>query len=46
MSDIKPYKIAIPDSALQRLKQKLELTDFPEAVIPEAQDSWLYGAPL
>ncbi|KAH6985467.1 Alpha/Beta hydrolase protein [Ilyonectria destructans] len=44
MANIKPFKIAIPDAALAKLKQKLELTRFPEGEIEEA--GWEYGVPL
>lgn len=43
MPEIRPYTISIPDEKLQRLKQKLELTDFPKHEI-EGQ-GWKYGAP-
>jgi hypothetical protein len=43
MSDIKPHKIEVPEEAIQRLKQKLELVDFPE----ELEDAdWIYGSPM
>jgi hypothetical protein len=41
---VTPYKIHIPDAKLQRLKQKLELTDFPQHEIEDA--GWKYGTPL
>ncbi|KAG4433285.1 hypothetical protein IFR05_011230 [Cadophora sp. M221] len=44
MAEIKPFKINIPDASLAQLKQKLELTRFPEGEIEEA--GWDYGAPL
>lgn len=44
MASIKPFKIAVPDSDIQRLKQKLSAATFPEDV--EYSDSWDYGAPL
>jgi hypothetical protein len=44
MPQITPYKIHIPDSKLQRLQQKLELTDFPQHEIEDA--GWKYGTPL
>lgn len=44
MANIKPFKIAVPDSDIERLKTKLSLTTFPQVV--EMSDSWSYGAPL
>lgn len=43
MSSITPYKIAVSDEKLQRLRQKLEHTTFPD----ELDDSgWDMGVPL
>ncbi|KAM0081974.1 hypothetical protein ACKRZS_005851 [Fusarium odoratissimum] len=42
MSTIKPYQINIPDSKIERLKQKLALTDFPA----DNSQSWERGAPV
>lgn len=44
MSSITPFKIAVPDDKIKRLKQKLALTDFPD----EAADAepWSHGSPL
>ena len=39
-----PFNIAIPDSKITRLKQKLSLSDFPSEV--ETVDSWARGSPL
>lgn len=44
MSPIKPFKISVPDSAIKRLKDKLELTDWPDEV--DFSNDWNYGAPL
>lgn len=44
MSPITPFKIAIPDERLHRLKQKLALTDFPDEVA--ADNPWSRGVPL
>jgi len=44
MAEIKPYKISIPNAKIQRLKQKLDLTDFPKYEIEGS--GWKYGAPL
>jgi hypothetical protein len=41
---ITPYKIHVTDAKLQRLKQKLELTDFPQHEIEDA--GWKYGTPV
>ena len=38
------YKINVPDSAIEQLRQKLDLAVFPDEV--EAADQWPYGAPL
>lgn len=43
MSQIAPYKIEVPEERLVKLKQKLQLVDFPEE-LEDAQ--WTYGAPL
>src|SRR5271163_2754429 len=43
MAQISPYKIAVPQAKLDRLKQKLALADFPD----ELEDAgWDYGVPL
>jgi Epoxide hydrolase N terminus len=42
-SSIEPYEIAVPDSSLERLKQKLALTDLPNEI--EGSGS-KYGVPL
>jgi hypothetical protein len=44
MSSPTPFKIAISDEKLNRLKQKLALTDFPDQVATD--DAWSRGAPL
>lgn len=44
MSSIQPFKISIPTKDLDRLKQKLRLTDFPTEV--EDAEPWSRGAPL
>lgn len=43
-SSIQPFHISVPDSDIERLKQKLSLTTFPQDV--DFSDSWDYGAPL
>jgi hypothetical protein len=43
MASIKPYKIAIPDATLDKLKLKLSITDFPEELENVGTS---YGAPL
>jgi hypothetical protein len=45
MSSITPYKISVSDEKINRLKQKLALTDFPDE-IADTTDSWARGAPL
>jgi hypothetical protein len=43
MADIKPYKISVPDSALETLQAKLKLATFPE----DLDDAgWTFGSPL
>ncbi|KAF8846591.1 alpha/beta-hydrolase [Acephala macrosclerotiorum] len=43
MSQITPYRIEVPEERLVKLKQKLQLVDFPE----ELEDAeWTYGSPL
>lgn len=44
MSSIKPFQISVSDSDIDRLKQKLSLTTFPQDV--DFSNSWDYGAPL
>lgn len=44
MASIKPFKISVPDSDLERLRNKLSDTAFPQDV--DFSDSWDYGAPL
>ena len=44
MAEIKPFKIAVPDDKINRLKQKLALTDFPDEVSDE--QPWIRGPPL
>src|SRR5690606_20049963 len=41
--NIKPFKIAIPDSAVEDLKDRLDRTRWPEEV---NDDDWSYGARL
>lgn len=43
MSDVTPFTIAVPQSALDELNQRLDLTRWPEK---EAVDDWTQGAPL
>ncbi|KJZ73397.1 hypothetical protein HIM_07191 [Hirsutella minnesotensis 3608] len=40
---IEPFRIEVPDSAIQRLKDKLSLSTFPDEV--DFSDDWNYGAP-
>lgn len=44
MASITPFKIAIPDDKIKRLKQKLALTDFPGDI--DSADPWARGSPL
>lgn len=43
MSIIKPYEISIPEERLDKLKQKLSLTELPDELDGA---EWDYGAPL
>jgi pimeloyl-ACP methyl ester carboxylesterase len=43
MSEIKPFTVAIPQSALDDLNARLDMTRWPEK---EAVDDWTQGAPL
>ena len=43
MTQISPYKIAVPQAKLDRLKQKLALADFPDEL---EEAGWDYGVPL
>jgi pimeloyl-ACP methyl ester carboxylesterase len=45
MSHIIPFKIAIPNDKIHRLKQKLALTDFPDEIV-DTHDPWSRGSPL
>lgn len=44
MANIKPFKIAVPDGDIEKLKTKLSLATFPQDV--DMSDSWSYGTPL
>lgn len=44
MASVKNFRIDVPAANIDRLKQKLSLTTFPQDV--EFSDSWDYGAPL
>ncbi|KAH8674155.1 Alpha/Beta hydrolase protein [Xylariales sp. PMI_506] len=47
MSSITPFKINVPEERLQRLQQKLALTDFPDEITNlEPDELWSRGAPL
>ncbi|XXG96641.1 pre-mRNA-splicing factor cwc22 [Hypoxylon texense] len=41
---VQPYKIAVSDAALERLRAKLALATFPKET--DFSDDWRYGAPL
>lgn len=43
-SQIQPYQIAVPDSALKSLQAKLDASTFPEEV--DFSDDWKYGTVL
>jgi pimeloyl-ACP methyl ester carboxylesterase len=44
MAEIKPFKIAVPDGEIDKLKTKLSLATFPQDV--DMSESWSYGTPL
>jgi pimeloyl-ACP methyl ester carboxylesterase len=44
MSSIAPFKIAVPDDKIKRLKQKLALSDFPSEL--SDAEPWSQGTPL
>jgi pimeloyl-ACP methyl ester carboxylesterase len=44
MSSITPFRIAIPDAKIERLRQKLALTDFPE--FHDDEEPWSLGPPV
>jgi hypothetical protein len=44
MADIKPFKIAVPDESINKLKQKLALTTWSDEV--EDEEPWVRGPPL
>ena len=47
MSSFTPFKINISDERLERLKQKLVLTDFPEEIKDlDSDETWSRGTPL
>lgn len=43
MSNIRPFRIAIPDSRLERLRAKLALTDFPSELETDISNPWSRG---
>lgn len=43
MSSVKPFKISVPDSQLEILRKKLEVTTFPDEL---DESKWDLGAPL
>ncbi|KAK6537132.1 hypothetical protein TWF694_011330 [Orbilia ellipsospora] len=45
MDDIKPFTVDIPKEKLDLLKKKLDLTSFPDEILPEPND-WSQGPPL
>lgn len=44
MASVHPFTISVPDSDIDRLKEKLSAASFPQEV--EYSDSWDYGTPL
>lgn len=45
-SEITPFKISVPDSKIDRLKQKLAVFDLPKEIPPEYEEPWTRGPPL
>ncbi|KAJ9610801.1 hypothetical protein H2200_005578 [Cladophialophora chaetospira] len=45
-SDIQPYKISVPDSKVDRLKQKLDLYDLPTELSVSESPPWERGPPI
>ena len=45
MSVEEPFRISVPQAALDELYQKLALTKLPSTA-PESNDEWDYGVPL
>ena len=43
--DVRPFKIAIEESRLQRLQMKLDLTDLPKELESDATAKWSRGPP-
>ncbi|KAK5993058.1 Putative epoxide hydrolase [Cladobotryum mycophilum] len=43
-AEIRPFKVEVPDATIQRLKDKLALTTWPDEV--GFSDDWNFGAPL
>ena len=46
MAQIRPFRIDIPDSRLQRLHSKLALTDFPSELESDVTAPWSRGPPV
>ena len=44
MSSPEPYKIHVADASIEKLKRRLEDTDYPDEL--DTEDQWRYGAPL
>lgn len=41
-----PYKVSVPDVALQELQERLALAKFPSQLESSDQDSWDFGVPV
>lgn len=44
-SDIRPFRIAVAEIRLERLKKKLELTDLPSELETDTSNEWMRGPP-
>ena len=44
MSAVEPYTIAVADDSLEKLRQRLSLTTFPDQL--DGPDAWDFGAPV
>ncbi|KAJ4353381.1 uncharacterized protein N0V89_005110 [Didymosphaeria variabile] len=44
MSSPEPYTVNVPDAHIEKLKRKLEDTDYPDEL--DTDDQWRYGAPV
>lgn len=45
-TNIRPFKIALPDQSLADLKAKLALTRYPQELTLSSGNEWEYGVPV